>query len=229
MRSSTWAAHSIDLDPYLLPMVLCADAVLDGDELIGDPTEGALIVLGAKGGLDIDETRRGLPQHRRGPFDSEYKFMAHLPRDDGARTAAPVIRCYVKGAPDVLISQGTRTGHPTARSCPSPTRTASSRSRRTTEMAEGGERVMVVAQRDFDPATSTQAGSDRAGAGPDAARDGRHRRPAEARGQSCDRRVQERRHPGADDHRRPRDHRGRDRRRTRDRGPRPRPGPSSRR
>ena len=35
-----------DLDPYLLPMVLCADAVLEGENLIGDPTEGALIVLG---------------------------------------------------------------------------------------------------------------------------------------------------------------------------------------
>jgi P-type Ca2+ transporter type 2C len=35
----------IDLDPYLLPMALCADAVLDGEALIGDPTEGALIVL----------------------------------------------------------------------------------------------------------------------------------------------------------------------------------------
>ena len=38
-------------------MILCADAVLDGESLIGDPTEGALIVLGAKGGLDIDRTR----------------------------------------------------------------------------------------------------------------------------------------------------------------------------
>ena len=39
----------IDLDPYLLPMVLCSDAVLDGESLIGDPTEGALLVLAAKG------------------------------------------------------------------------------------------------------------------------------------------------------------------------------------
>src|SRR3954453_7002321 len=51
-----------DLDPYLLPMVLCAVAVLDGDSLIGDPTEGALIVLGAKGGLDVTETRAALPR-----------------------------------------------------------------------------------------------------------------------------------------------------------------------
>src|SRR4051794_27909867 len=51
-----------DLDPYLLPMILCADAVLDGEDLIGDPTEGALIVLGAKGGLDIADTRRAHPR-----------------------------------------------------------------------------------------------------------------------------------------------------------------------
>ena len=77
-------------------MVLCADAVLDGEALIGDPTEGALIVLGAKGGLDIDETRPRLPRIAEVPFDSEYKFMAHLPRDDrgadGARSCAATSR-----------------------------------------------------------------------------------------------------------------------------------------
>jgi magnesium-transporting ATPase (P-type) len=57
----------IDLDPYLLPMALCADAVLDGTELIGDPTEGALIVLAAKGGLDLVETRRSYPRSPRSP------------------------------------------------------------------------------------------------------------------------------------------------------------------
>ena len=75
-----------DLDPYLLPMVLCADAVLDGESLIGDPTEGALIVLGAKGGLDIEETRRALPRVAEVPFDSDYKFMAtfhEMTADDG--------------------------------------------------------------------------------------------------------------------------------------------------
>jgi Ca2+-transporting ATPase len=73
-----------DLDAYLLPMILCADAVLDGDSLIGDPTEGALIVLGAKGGLDVDETRKTYPRIAEVPFDSDYKFVATLPRDEGA-------------------------------------------------------------------------------------------------------------------------------------------------
>ena len=101
-----------DLDPYLLPMVLCADAVLDGESLIGDPTEGALIVLGAKGGLDIEETRAALPRVAEVPFDSDYKFMAtfHKMKDDDGR---PVVRCYVKGAPDVLIARAT--SHPQPR------------------------------------------------------------------------------------------------------------------
>ena len=44
----------------MLPMALCADARLDGEALIGDPTEGALIVLAEKGGIDVD----GAPRER---------------------------------------------------------------------------------------------------------------------------------------------------------------------
>src|SRR4029079_8175886 len=40
----------LDLTQGLVPVALCADARLDGEALIGDPTEGALIVLAAKGG-----------------------------------------------------------------------------------------------------------------------------------------------------------------------------------
>ena len=68
-------------------MVLCADAVLDGEALIGDPTEGALIVLGAKGGLDIDETRAALPAGRRGAVRLRLQVHGDLPRDDRRTTA----------------------------------------------------------------------------------------------------------------------------------------------
>ena len=73
---------NIDLDHCLLPMILCADAVLDGESLIGDPTEGALIVLGAKGGLDIDRTRAHLPTNRRGPLRLGLQVHGHLPRHE---------------------------------------------------------------------------------------------------------------------------------------------------
>ena len=52
----------IDLDAVMLPMALCADARLDGEALIGDPTEGALIVLAAKGGIDLDGARQTYPR-----------------------------------------------------------------------------------------------------------------------------------------------------------------------
>src|SRR6185503_3656663 len=44
----------LDLDEVMLPMALCADTRLDGENLIGDPTEGALIVLAEKGGVSVD-------------------------------------------------------------------------------------------------------------------------------------------------------------------------------
>ncbi len=66
----------IDLDEVMLPMALCADARLDGENLIGDPTEGALIVLAEKGGISVEGAREQYPRVAEVPFDSDYKFMA---------------------------------------------------------------------------------------------------------------------------------------------------------
>jgi Ca2+-transporting ATPase len=148
----------IDLDPYLLPMVLCADAVLDGEALIGDPTEGALIVLGAKGGLDIEETRRTFPRIAEVPFDSEYKFMATFHEMEGAN-GEPVVRCYVKGAPDVLISRAGSYRNPDGSLLPVTDENRQLAMDANDGIAEAGERVMVVAQRDF-PRAGFSAGGD---------------------------------------------------------------------
>jgi Ca2+-transporting ATPase len=139
-----------DLDQYLLPMILCADATLDGVNLIGDPTEGALIVLAAKGGLDIDQTRAAYPRIAEVPFDSEYKFMAtfHEMTDSAGRE---VVRCYVKGAPDVLIALGGEYQCPDGTTIPITADNRSFAIRANDEMAARGERVMVVAERDFAP------------------------------------------------------------------------------
>jgi Ca2+-transporting ATPase len=148
---------NIDLDPYLLPMILCADAVLDGEDLIGDPTEGALIVLAAKGGLDIAETRGSYPRIAEVPFDSDYKFMATFHQMTGP-DGRPVVRCYVKGAPDVLISRGGSYRNPDGTLVAVTDQNRSLATEANDRMAEGGERVMVVAQRDLDPATFDPAG-----------------------------------------------------------------------
>ncbi|HEU5472363.1 MAG TPA: cation-transporting P-type ATPase [Actinophytocola sp.] len=142
----------LDLDPYLLPMILCADAVLDGENLIGDPTEGALIVLAAKNGLDIEETRHSYPRVAEVPFDSDYKFMATYHRMTDSQGRA-VIRCYVKGAPDVLIARSRSYRKPdgTVLSITEENRTLAIAAN--DRIAAAGERVMVVAERDFDPST----------------------------------------------------------------------------
>jgi Ca2+-transporting ATPase len=141
---------NIDLDPYLLPMVLCADAVLDGDSLIGDPTEGALIVLAAKGGLDLAETRASYPRVAEVPFDSDYKFMATFHNMTGP-DGEPVVRCYVKGAPDVLISRGGSYRDPDGSVVAVTDANRHLASEANDRIAASGERVMVVAQRDLDP------------------------------------------------------------------------------
>ena len=90
----------------MLPMALANDAVIRDGACIGDPTEGALVVLAAKGGLDVEETRTAYPRVAEVPFDAEYKLMATFHEmEDGGRT---VVRCFVKGAPDVLLARSSR-------------------------------------------------------------------------------------------------------------------------
>src|SRR5215470_12807657 len=95
---------NIDLEPCFLPMALASDAVARDGELVGDPTEGALVVLAAKGGIDPVATRETYPRVAELPFDAAYKLMAtfhHMQDDDGR----DVIRCFVKGAPDQLLAR----------------------------------------------------------------------------------------------------------------------------
>src|SRR5688572_13391946 len=91
------------LEPIMLPMALANDAVIRDGACIGDPTEGALVVLAAKGGVDVDETRRLYPRAAEVPFDAEYKLMATF--HEMEHQGRTVVRCFVKGAPDVLLDR----------------------------------------------------------------------------------------------------------------------------
>ena len=59
---------------------LASDAVISDGELIGDPTEGALVALAAKGGVDAVATRQAYPRIAELPFDADYKLMATFHR-----------------------------------------------------------------------------------------------------------------------------------------------------
>ena len=94
----------VALDQFFMPMVLAADAVVRDGEMIGDPTEGALVVLAEKGGISAVQTREQFPRVAALPFDAEYKLMAtfHRMQDESGHD---VVRAYVKGAPDQLLAR----------------------------------------------------------------------------------------------------------------------------
>src|SRR5213075_360476 len=52
----------VPLEQFLLPWLLASDAVVTDGELIGDPTEGAVVVLAEKGGFDAVSTRQEFPR-----------------------------------------------------------------------------------------------------------------------------------------------------------------------
>jgi len=98
-------ALDADLRQLLLTGIRCNNAAVnlrDGTEprweMVGDPTEGALLVAGMKAGLDLrrDGTRILLER----PFDSERRLMSVLAREsDGS------VRLHVKGAPEAILER----------------------------------------------------------------------------------------------------------------------------
>ncbi|MDG4828190.1 HAD-IC family P-type ATPase [Solwaraspora sp. WMMD1047] len=107
LRTTDGSPRPDTVNDALIAMALCTDAVLRDGEVVGDPTEGAMVVLAEKGGIDVAALRQERPRVLEIPFDSDYKFMATFHRwtnDDGAE----IVRCFVKGAPDVLTERSDR-------------------------------------------------------------------------------------------------------------------------
>ncbi|ULL09439.1 carbonate dehydratase [Mycobacterium liflandii] len=67
----------------------CNDAALTHDDarwdIVGDPTEGAMLVVASKAGLDLGRLASGMPREAAIPFSSERQYMATLHRDGADR------------------------------------------------------------------------------------------------------------------------------------------------
>jgi Ca2+-transporting ATPase len=142
----------VSLDPLLLPMALCADAEVRDGAMVGDPTEGALVVLAAKGGVDPTLTREQYPRVATLPFDAAYKLMATFHRMTDA-SGRDVVRAYVKGAPDQLLARATAAQGPDGQVIPISEDGRAKYLAENDRLGEQGLRVLATAQRDFDPST----------------------------------------------------------------------------
>jgi Ca2+-transporting ATPase len=108
-------------DLLLKAGVLCSDAELteesDGRfDILGDPTEGALLVVAAKAGIDGFALRSHHPREAEIPFSSERQLMAVWVQDSAGQLQAPLgapaagsrTLLISKGAPEVILTTCSR-------------------------------------------------------------------------------------------------------------------------
>lgn len=104
------------LDFALAVSVLCNDATLDkaadmdDAQIVGDPTEAALLVAGARRGIHKEDLYKALPRVNEMPFDSDRKRMSTIHQISGslpayfpAQQQGSYLICS-KGAPDALLT-----------------------------------------------------------------------------------------------------------------------------
>ena len=143
------AGESSSIEDAILPYVLANDAKLVDGKVVGDPTEGALLVLAHKAGLDAEATRERLPRLATLPFDPTYKMMATFNQatDAGGKD---VIRCFVKGAAPAVMSHAAA-----ARAKDGPIEwndeLAEKGQQNVERLESAGLKVMAAAFRDLDP------------------------------------------------------------------------------
>ncbi len=105
-----------ELRSMLLACALCNDAILqqaDGKHwaILGDPTEGALVVAAAKGNVERDQWNSKLPRVLEFPFSSERKRMSVVVQDvagamrsESACLESPYLM-FTKGSPELILER----------------------------------------------------------------------------------------------------------------------------
>lgn len=97
--------ESTNINTLLSIGILCSDAKLtksdEGYKVLGDPTEGALVTLAGKAGIEQEDINKKYPRIEELPFDSDRKLMTTFHENF---TPGKVVS-FTKGAPDILIGK----------------------------------------------------------------------------------------------------------------------------
>jgi magnesium-transporting ATPase (P-type) len=132
--------------PVLEAAALCNDARLEQREgrwhALGDPTEGALLVLAHKGGVDQEQAERAAPRVREFPFDSVRRRMCTV-----HALASGEFAVLVKGSPEAVLEACT-TFDEEGRPVPMRAEVADAVRQDVERLAADGLRVLAVARRD---------------------------------------------------------------------------------
>ncbi|MCX7593596.1 MAG: HAD-IC family P-type ATPase, partial [Fischerella sp.] len=117
-----------ELQALLVACAVCNDSVLQQQQgqwtILGDPTEGALVTLAAKGGIEKDQWGSKLPRVGEFPFSSERKRMSVIckveqvetgvsPLTDVDPTIARLVNSegylmFTKGSPELILARCTQ-------------------------------------------------------------------------------------------------------------------------
>ncbi len=87
---------------FLTGFVLCNDASILNDGRVGDPTELALLDMGAPSGFSREGLEQAYPRINEQAFDSERKLMTTVHKAPDGRVVA-----FTKGAMDILLARCT--------------------------------------------------------------------------------------------------------------------------
>ncbi len=117
-----------EVTPLLVPCAVCNDAVLQQEKgdwiILGDPTEGALVTLAGKAGIEQDQWNSKLPRVGEFPFSSERKRMSVICQVEQVDTGVSVLPdvdpaisnlvknnenylMFTKGSPELILQRCT--------------------------------------------------------------------------------------------------------------------------
>ena len=165
------------LQTLLLASVLCNDALLQRDDsptedgkprletnqwtILGDPTEGALLSLAGKGGLERDALSRQLTRVQEIPFSSERKRMSVICQGntqnvvETAQNSAFLM--FTKGSPELILERCT-TSQQRNRAEPLTEREREQVLEQNNQMAGAGLRVLGFAYKSLEARPAKEGG-----------------------------------------------------------------------